>query len=93
MPQDENDSESVVMSAIDGMEPEEATHRRGGRAERCSVMSEEVTPALELASNDPLRLPTLILEAERAIFNRYLELCLSARSIECSRDIQTLYTS
>jgi hypothetical protein len=41
-----------------------------------------------LMETDPLRLPPLILEAENAIFNRYLELCVSPRSIEHSRDIQ-----
>jgi hypothetical protein len=37
---------------------------------------------------EPQRLSSLIVEAERAIFGRYLELCMSPRPIEISRDLQ-----
>ena len=37
---------------------------------------------------EPQRLSRLIVEAERAIFVRYLELCMNPRSIEISRDLQ-----
>jgi len=37
---------------------------------------------------EPQRLPRLIVEAERAIFVRYLELCMNPRPIEISRDLQ-----
>ena len=41
-----------------------------------------------LMETDPLRLVPLIVEAEHAIFNRYLELCASPGPIEHSRDLQ-----
>jgi hypothetical protein len=37
---------------------------------------------------EPQRLARLIVEAERAIFGRYLELCMNPRPIEISRDLQ-----
>ena len=37
---------------------------------------------------EPQRLSRLIVEAERAIFVRYLELCMNPRPIEISRDLQ-----
>ena len=37
---------------------------------------------------EPQRLSRLIVEAERAIFGRYLELCMNPRPIEISRDLQ-----
>ena len=37
---------------------------------------------------EPQRLSSLIVEAERAIFGRYLELCMNPRPIEISRDLQ-----
>lgn len=37
---------------------------------------------------EPHRLSSLIVEAERAIFGRYLELCMNPRPIEISRDLQ-----
>jgi hypothetical protein len=37
---------------------------------------------------EPQRLSRLIVEAERAIFGRYLELCKNPRPIEFSRDLQ-----
>ena len=37
---------------------------------------------------EPHRLSRLIVEAERAIFGRYLELCMNPRPIEISRDLQ-----
>ena len=37
---------------------------------------------------EPQRLSSLIVEAERAIFSRYLELCMNPRPIEISRDLQ-----
>ena len=37
---------------------------------------------------EPQRLSRLIVEAERAIFVRYLELCMNPRSIEISRDLR-----
>jgi hypothetical protein len=41
-----------------------------------------------LMETDPLRLVPLIVEAEHAIFNRYLELCASPGPSEHSRDLQ-----
>ena len=41
MLQDENDSESVVVSAIDGVAREEAAHGKGGTTQLCSIMSED----------------------------------------------------
>jgi hypothetical protein len=41
-----------------------------------------------LMESDPTRLAPLIVEAEHAIFNRYLELCQSPGPIEYSRDLQ-----
>jgi hypothetical protein len=37
---------------------------------------------------EPQRLSSLIVEAERAIFGRYLELCMNPKPIEISRDLQ-----
>ena len=37
---------------------------------------------------EPQRLSSLIVETERAIFGRYLELCMNPRPIEISRDLQ-----
>jgi hypothetical protein len=37
---------------------------------------------------EPQRLSRLIVEAERAIFGRYLEPCMNPRAIEISRDLQ-----
>jgi hypothetical protein len=37
---------------------------------------------------EPQRLSRLIVEAERAIFVRYLELCMNPRPIEIGRDLQ-----
>jgi hypothetical protein len=37
---------------------------------------------------EPQILSRLIVEAERAIFGRYLELCMNPRPIEISRDLQ-----
>jgi hypothetical protein len=37
---------------------------------------------------EPQGLSRLIVEAERAIFSRYLELCMNPRPIEISRDLQ-----
>jgi hypothetical protein len=119
MLQDENDSESVAVSAIDGVCREEAAHGNGGTAELRSIMSEETAPRLEFANHadghrsvrelvpmnffvsenwhrpyadalmetDPVRLAPLIAEAEHAIFDRYLELCVSPGPIEYSRDL------
>jgi hypothetical protein len=41
-----------------------------------------------LMESDPSRLAPLIVEAEHAIFNRYLELCQSSGPIEYGRDLQ-----
>jgi hypothetical protein len=37
---------------------------------------------------EPQRLSSLIVEAERAIFSRYLELCMNLGPIEVGRDLQ-----
>jgi len=42
-----------------------------------------------LMEDEPQRLSRLIVEAERAIFGRYLELCMNPRPIEISRDLQS----
>jgi hypothetical protein len=41
-----------------------------------------------LMETDPVRLEALIIEAEDAISNRYLELCISPAPIGCRRDLQ-----
>jgi hypothetical protein len=41
-----------------------------------------------LMETDAARLQTLIIEAEDAISNRYLKLCISSAPIECRRDLQ-----
>jgi hypothetical protein len=120
MVQDESDSESVAVSAIDGLGREEATHGKEETAELRSIMSENDAPRLEFASHaaghrsvreplpknffvsenwhrpyadalmetNPARLAPLIKEAEHAIFDRYLELCVSPGPIEHSLDLQ-----
>ena len=37
---------------------------------------------------EPQRLSRMVVEAERAIFGRYLELCMNPRPIEISQDLQ-----
>ncbi len=120
MLQDENDSESVVVSAVDGVAREEAAHGKGGTTQLCSIMGEDSAPRLEFASHtdghrsvreliprnffvsenwhrpyadalmkaNPVRLAPLIAEAEHAIFDRYLNLCVSPGPIEYSRDLK-----
>jgi hypothetical protein len=51
MVQDENDSESVALSAIDGVGREDATHGKEETAEFRSIMSEYAAPRLEFASH------------------------------------------
>ena len=41
-----------------------------------------------LMEPNPVRLEAIIIEAESAISNRYLELCISPAPIECRRDLQ-----
>ena len=57
---------------------------------KCSLTSENWhKPYAEaLMEVEPQRLSRLIVEAERAIFGRYLELCVNPQPIEISRDLQ-----